>query len=175
MKTILTISPSDFGLNDSISNNSKLHKRRTARAVLLTSNDEVYLLNVSKHGYHKLPGGGINEGESITQGLERELLEEVGCRAEIINEVGAVVEHHNLNSNVLEQTSYCYLARQAGEQTVSSLEKEELEEGIHEFKVGSINDAIKLLENDKPDNVQGRYIQKRELAFLKKARELMVD
>lgn len=150
---------------------STFRKRDAARAVLLDDQGRVYLLNVSKHGYHKLPGGGIDDGEDIQQGLERELMEEVGCKAEVTVELGTVIEYRDYDDGGLEQTSYCYLAKQVGQQVESALEEGELAEEMFEVKVKSIDDAITLLSQDKPDNLEGKFIQKRDLAFLKSAKE----
>jgi 8-oxo-dGTP pyrophosphatase MutT (NUDIX family) len=78
-----------------------------ARAVLLDSNGQVHLLFVSKHGYHKLPGGGLEEGEDAAQALERELMEEVGCKAEVITELGTIEECREYPDGGLRQISYC--------------------------------------------------------------------
>lgn len=42
-----------------------------------------------------------------------------------------------------------------------------------EVKADNIGAAIKLLESDQPDNLEGKYIQKRDLAFLKHAAKLL--
>ncbi len=47
----------------------------------------------------------------------------------------------------------------------------ELAEGMFEVKAKSIDDAIDLLSQDKPNNLEGQFIQKRDLAFLKAAKE----
>lgn len=171
MKNILTISEQDFTPNSPKIDTSTFKKREAARAVLLDNNGQVYLLNVSLHSYHKLPGGGIDEDETITKALERELLEEVGCKASIIAELGTIIEYRNYEDNGLEQTSYCYLAQQSGEQVASSLEDGEIAEGMLEVKAKNIDDAIALLEGDEPDNLEGKFIQRRDLAFLKAAKE----
>ncbi len=175
MKTLLTLdmkgiipgSP-DQGKPEVDASNYKI--REAARAVLLDESGQVYLLYVGKHGYHKLPGGGIDEGETIIQALERELMEEVGCRAEIIAELGSVLEYRRYDDGGLKQTSYCYLAKQVGEQVEASLESGEIEEGLTEVKASSIDDAIALLEKDEPDNLEGKFIQERDLIFLREAR-----
>lgn len=149
-------------------------KREAARAVLIDKDSHVYLLNVSNQGYHKLPGGGIDEGEEIKQALGRELMEEVGCKAEIIAELGTIVEYRNYEDGGLEQTSYCFLAKQIGEQSASALEEGELAEGMFEVRAKDINEAIALLTNDEPGNLEGKFIQKRDLAFLNAAKELIV-
>ena len=171
MKTLLTINQQGIILDSPKQDSLSFRKREAARAVLLDSNDQVYLLNVSNHDYHKLPGGGIDEGESIEKALMRELMEEVGCKAEIIKELGIVIEYRDFENGGLIQTSYCFLARQVGEQTESSLEEGELDEGMYEVKAKNIEEAINLLQNDKPDNLEGKFIQKRDIAFLKAAIE----
>jgi len=170
MQNLMTIKEQDIAPDSPAVDTSAFRKRGAARAVLLDDNGQVYLLSVSKHGYHKLPGGGIDEGEDIKQALERELMEEVGCKAELVAELGTVIEYHNYDNGGLEQTSYCFLAKQVGEQVASSLEEGELAEGMFEVKAKSIDDAIEILAEDKPDNLEGRFIQKRDLAFLRAAK-----
>lgn len=171
MKNLLTIHAHTIISDSTEVDVSNFRERSAARAVLLDKSGRVYLLNVSKHGYHKLPGGGIDEGEEIKQALARELLEEVGCNAEIIAELGTVIEYRDYEDDGLKQTSYCYLAKQAGKQVGSALEQDELEEGILGVKAKSIDDAIALLSQDKPDNLEGKFIQKRDIAFLQAAKE----
>lgn len=149
MKNLLTINEQDIVPNSPTVDTSAFRKRGTARAVLLDDKGQVYLLNVS------------------------ELMEEVGCKAQIIAELGTVIEYRNYDDGGLEQTSYCYLAKQVGEQVASALEEGELEEGMFEIKAKSVDDAISLLSQDNPDNLEGRFIQKRDLAFLQAAKECL--
>ncbi|MEO5627760.1 MAG: NUDIX domain-containing protein [Candidatus Saccharimonadales bacterium] len=171
MKTILTIKNQDISPDSPVLDDSKFATRQAARAVLLDRDGGVFLLKVGLHNYHKLPGGGIDEGEDIKEALARELMEELGCQGEVIAELGTIIQH--LDEFELVQTSYCYLAKQTGEQVEAALEEGEIAEGLHEVKAGSIDEAIKLLENDVPNNYEGRFIQKRDLAFLKAAKEAM--
>ncbi len=171
MNLLLTINEHDFNPDAPTVDTSSFRKREAARAVLIDKDKQVYLLNVSKHGYHKLPGGGIDDGEEVKQALKRELMEEVGCEAEIVTELGIIIEHRNYEDGGLKQTSYCYLAKQTGNQVESALEEGELEEGMVEVKAKNIDEAIALLTSDKPENLEGQFIQKRDLAFLNAARE----
>ncbi len=66
--------------------------RRAARAVLSDSRGRIALMNVSRWKYHKLPGGGLEEGETIAGALKREILEEAGCGAKIGASIGTIVE-----------------------------------------------------------------------------------
>ena len=167
MKHLLTIRQQDIHPNSPVVDTSNFRQRRAARAVLLDRDEQVYMMKVGKRGFHKLPGGGVDEGETVEQALARELLEEVGCRAEVIAELGTITEYRDYDGEGLEQVSYCYLAKQIGTQGASSLEDNELEDGMEAVKVGSIDEAINILSSDKPDNLGGKFMQHRDLVILK--------
>ena len=96
MKIIATLTEQDFDRQSTPEKWSTYHLRPGARAVLLNGRGEVALMHVSKLGYYKLPGGGIDEGESIEEGLMRELSEEVGVvSAKVIAEIGEVHEYRD--------------------------------------------------------------------------------
>jgi len=170
METLLTLTEQDINPDAPEVDTSAFAKRAAARGVVFSQAGEVYLLHVTKHGYHKLPGGGADEGESWVDAMKRECLEEIGCSVEITAELGQIIEYRDQFQ--LIQTSYCYLARQVGEQGPSALEKGELAEGFEEAKAKNIEDAIRILEQDTPDNYEGRFIKIRDLVILKAALEL---
>ncbi len=138
-------------------------RRKASRAVLFDENNLVPLLFVSKHNYHKLPGGGIDNGEDKIQALLRECLEEVGCEIQITGEVGKVIEHRT-KWNIM-QTSYCYLGKIISKGEPDFTEKE-LRQGFR-IEWFELDDAIKTVEKDEPRNYEGKFIQQRDLAFLK--------
>ncbi len=173
VKNILTITDEDFSPKSEVVDTFSSKDRVAARAVLLDDKGGVFLINVSMHGYYKLPGGGVHEGESLVEALERELLEEVGCRAEVISELGSITEYRSYVDGGMKQISYCYIARQEGEQIGSSLEEDELAAGMVEIRASSIEDALTLLKAGQPDNLEGKFIQKRGIVFLEAAKEFM--
>ena len=69
--------------------------RKASRAVLFNSLNQIALPFVSKNMYHKLPGGGIEKGESIIEALNREIIEEVGAKIDIISEIGTIIEYRD--------------------------------------------------------------------------------
>lgn len=161
MKLLTTIKDGD------INDNAKI--RNASRAVLFDKNNLVPLLFVSKFNYHKLPGGGIEENESTSEGLVREVKEEVGAEIKIECEIGRIIEFRSEWN--LKQTSYCYRGKiiSIGE---ANLERSEIDEG---FKLiwASIDEAISIVENDKPTNYEGVFIQKRDLTFLKEVKTVI--
>jgi 8-oxo-dGTP diphosphatase len=171
MKLLLVITEQDIDPSAPVIDTSAFKKRSAARGVMIKHNGSVCLLKVGAHNYHKLPGGGVDEGEDIKAAFHRELLEETGCQAEILGEVGKIVECRNQFE--LIQTSYCFLAKQVGQQMEAALEEGEIEEDIHEIATKDIDDAIRLFEEDTPNNYQGRFIVRRDLKLLQTARELL--
>lgn len=142
--------------------------REASRAVVFGKDGSVFLLKNNMYNYHKLPGGGIEEDEDAKTGLERELMEEIGCKAEVTNELGQVVEYRDQLK--LKQISYCYVAKQIGEQQASSFDAGETEQGFEVVIVKDIDDAINTLENDKPQDYEGKFIVPRDLFLLKTAK-----
>lgn len=104
MKLIRTIQFKDLGIEEV----DKFEVRRAARAVVFDNDKNIGILYVSKYNYHKLPGGGLEDSETIEEALKRECLEEIGCSVEIIGELGEIIEYRDKWS--LKQHSYCYLA-----------------------------------------------------------------
>lgn len=171
MKRILTITEETFG-RPKPDPTTNFTKRESARAVVTNSTGEVYLLYVTSHGYHKLPGGGIDPGEAVREALKREILEEVGCLSQIGKEIGEIVEFRHYEDESLEQYSYSFFAQQVGERGEQHLEQGEIDEGHDLVIANNLDHAIRLLENDQPNNTEGAYIRLRDLTILKAARNL---
>ena len=126
MKNIIDIHERDFIPSSQVLDTSAYNEREAARAVVVDASGRVALLYVGKHKYHKLPGGGVEEGEDIENALERELLEEIGCKAKVTDEIGQVIEYRDKWQ--LKQTSYCFLAQQVGEKGNPDFTEKELDE-----------------------------------------------
>jgi 8-oxo-dGTP pyrophosphatase MutT (NUDIX family) len=149
---------------------AELKPRYAARAVVFDNQGKVALLNVSNHYYHKLPGGGIEKGEDIAAALQRECQEEIGCSVTVTNELGFILEYRG----GLRQESYAYLASVNGMKDSPQFTLEEIESGFKGVWV-NLDDAIGLLESDKPDDYTGKYIQARDLIFLREARDSLAE
>ncbi len=143
--------------------------REAARAVAFDEDGRIPILFVGKHGYHKLPGGGIEAGEDVLQALAREMKEETGCGIEVTGEIGTIVEYRT--EWHIKQTSHCYLGKitSKGETALDDGEKE------NDFKLVwmTLDEAIEALEKDQPDSYyDGGFIRERDLIVLKEAKRL---
>ena len=163
MKLLKTISNNDLNLPVEVEKDSKVHLREAARAVVLDDKYNIAILFVSKQDYHKLPGGGLEEDESISQALDREILEETGCHIKVMSEIGEIEEHRE--NYLLTQKSYCFSAKLMGEKGKPGFMDDEIEDGFV-LKWVELKTAIELLKQDKPKDYQGHFIQVRDLKFL---------
>jgi len=147
--------------------------REAVRGVFLDEKGLMPILFVSKHDYHKLPGGGIDDGEIKSVALAREMKEETGCEVEIAEEIGEIVEFRSKeNCGVeLKQISYCYSGK-ITKKGITSFTEDEIANGFQMVWV-TLEKAISILENDKPDNYEGGLIKERDLTFLETAKEIL--
>lgn len=167
MRLFKTIRDKDVGLN--IRDPAIYGERNAARAVVFDNNGDIALLHVTKMHHHKLPGGGIEEGEEIIEALKREAIEEIGCAVHNIRELGIIDEFRNQLS--LHQTSYCFIANVEGEKGISRFDEGELASGFEPVWV-SLDNAIQILEQETNiDDYEGKFIRIRDLLFLKEAKK----
>ncbi len=76
-------------------------KRNGARGIVVREDGKIAIINKVKENVFKLPGGGIDAGETPEQAFKREVIEEVGCEVEIINKLGTTEESKS-NGNFIQ-------------------------------------------------------------------------
>lgn len=145
-----------------------MERREAVRVVLLDSKGQVAIINVQKHGYYKIPGGGIEPGETPQIAAVRETKEETGCNCGIIAELGSS-ETSIPNWNMFD-ISQGFLAKVVGEKQAPKLEEYEEERGFTLEWTPSLNEAIAMIEaNTNVADVSAVKLQARDLSFLKRA------
>ncbi|HUC31299.1 MAG TPA: NUDIX domain-containing protein [Candidatus Paceibacterota bacterium] len=160
MKVLHIINPDN--IDDSVAATYK--PRLAARGVVFDHDNKVAALPVSKHDYYKLPGGGIEEGESEIEAFRRECLEEIGFDVEVISELGSIVEYRSEFSII--QTSYCYVGKVIGERKEIAFTEHEVSEGFKQPVWVSLKEALKLVSTSNPNNYEGAFIKERDTLIL---------
>ncbi len=158
----LTISDTDFDPSYVMGDVSKFATRIAARGIVLDG-ENIALLKVTNLGFYKLPGGGVEDGETIEMAFKREIMEEVRCDCNISYSLGEIVEYRD--GFKLKQTSHIFVSDLVGQVGSNHLEPDELAEGFEVMWVTPI-EAIRLLESSAPTDYEGKFIIKRDLAII---------
>ncbi|WP_404340977.1 NUDIX hydrolase [Pseudoalteromonas mariniglutinosa] len=122
----------------------KQFTRETARAIV-TKGEQILLLYTERYDDYSLPGGGIDNGESIEQGLKRELHEETGAQQISVNSTLGLYEEYRPwykdDFDIIHIRSHCYFCT-IGEQLLTpKMEHYEQQNGMQPKWV-NIQDAI---------------------------------
>lgn len=145
------------------------HTRIIARAILMNEQGLFAVHRIERddsfgpYTYYETPGGGVDEGETVEQGLIRECLEETGYRVEIIEEIGIVddyysyISRHNLNHYYLAK-----IIEGDGKKIIAS----EGDSLIADTMYLPIEEVIKLYES-MDDHMLPGLVKRRELPIWK--------
>ncbi|WP_028108932.1 NUDIX hydrolase [Ferrimonas futtsuensis] len=118
--------------------------RKAVRAAILDG-DQILLLYTERYEDYSLPGGGVDQGESLEQALLREVAEETGAaNLTIIEELGLFEElrpWYKEDADNQRMLSYCYLCSADRDLGETRLEHYEQQNGMRPLWV-NIHDAI---------------------------------
>ena len=168
-KTILTLDQNDNDHRIDTSLRSKYKIRHAARAVVTDSDGGVALLHAKVRDYYKLPGGGVDDSEDIKTALARELREEIGSTANVIEELGKIVEWRDWNK--LNQISYCFKTVLIGDKGTPAFTQEEIDEGFEVVWTHSIDEALMLVASGiDSEDIDVKFMTVRDKAILRAAK-----
>ena len=150
--------------------------RRAGRAIAL-SGELILLLYTEYYKDYSLPGGGVDEGEDLIEGLKRELEEETGARNIKVRQPFGLYEEYRPwykpEHDIIHIESYCYVCDVDFELGKTRLEDYEKNNGMSPVWI-DIREAIghnKKLMNS--GEAKGMSIQRETFLLEQITRELL--
>lgn len=114
-------------------------------------------------------GGGVDDGEHLTEAIRRELKEELGAEVEILHKIGVVSDYYNLIHR--HNINNYFLCR-----ITSMGEKHLTQDEVERFHLSTLvldyDEAVAEYQKCS-DSKLGRLIANRELPILLRAKELI--
>lgn len=107
MELICELTDKDIGEKAVEMHNTKL--RLASRGIVIREDGKIAVFNKSNKNEYKLPGGGFEKGENAEQAFKREVLEETGCKVEIIKKLGRTEEYRTLSN--FRHISYVFVGK----------------------------------------------------------------
>ena len=163
MKILAELSDATLGLGEAEQLGTEYQLRKGARVILENENGEIALQHLQNYKFYKLPGGGVDAGETVEDALVREVQEEVGCTCVIIRPVGVVIEYRAKYK--LLHISYCYTARVTSPIAEPAFEEAEIKAGQTNIWV-TPQEVLDLVKNGERTNYESHFNIPREMAFL---------
>lgn len=150
------------------------NKRKIVRGIILNNKNQVAILKIErddifgKSNYFETPGGGLEDNESLVDGLKREIDEELGYSIEDVKEIGIVEDYYNLLKR--KNINHYFLAR-VKEKT--HIHHESFgDQYIKDILWVSIEKAIEMYENTLNYGIS-KLVKDRELPVLKIVKEYL--
>lgn len=138
--------------------------RITARAIVKNRDGLYAVMYADKFKLHSLPGGGVEDGEDVLTALRREVYEETGCVCDEIHELGVVTE----NRASLDYTQINYYFVVISTHTPSENYLTEAERNSRTVvKWVTLNEVVRLINEQEFDRVQAKYLKARDVAALR--------
>ena len=124
-------------------------------ALVLNGDNDVVLIELYRFGQHErlleLPAGGVEQGESFIEAIEREILEETGYKG-ILKEIGQhyIAAEHGV-------TRHVFVAEGCKQVAEPSPEQSEIDEGAT-VRVVSLAEFRKLVRSGKLTETGGAFM-----------------
>ena len=151
MKELFIIDKQNYDKNGTIG------KRPSVRGIII-KNGKIAMMHSLKYDYYKLPGGGIEHGETHEETLVREVREESGMvvKAESIQEFGYVRRiEKGKKEDIFIQDNYYYFCEVEEVQVEQNLDDYEEEE---QFLLEFVNPEYAININENSDHKEKEQI-----------------
>ncbi len=124
MRNLFTIDTNDYKTDGTV------FERPSVRGIIM-KNGKILMIHSLKYDYYKLPGGGIEEGESYEEALIREVKEESGyfLKPDTIKEFGYVRrKSKGMKEDIFIQDNYYFVCETDETQASQNLDDYEADE-----------------------------------------------
>ncbi|GAB6261334.1 NUDIX domain-containing protein [Photobacterium sp. CCB-ST2H9] len=151
--------------------------RQAARAIILDG-EKILMLYTARYHDYTLPGGGIDEGENVEDGLIRELKEETGARnIRDITPFGIYEEFrpwYKPDFDIMHMKSFCFTCQIDRELGETQLEDYEIRNGMKPVWI-NIHQAIAHNEETLAKSDKKGLSVERELFLLRTIRDELLQ
>ncbi|MFA6322382.1 MAG: NUDIX domain-containing protein [Candidatus Buchananbacteria bacterium] len=147
-------------------------RRSAARAVIIDDiSNKIAIIEVKNGDFHKIPGGGIEAGETAEMAAIRESLEEGGCEVVIINRLG---EHEFFDPKDKNNYHHSigFLAKKIKDHPAPAFTQEEISKHYKLLWL-TFEEAIKRFTDTKSTVPFELAMNNRDLDFIKIAQEYL--
>ena len=152
MCMLIKITDEDIGEVSKNMNNPRL--RLSARGIVIREDGKIAIFNKSNKNEYKLPGGGIEGDENPEEAFKREVLEETGCKVEIIKELGTTEEYKSLDN--FKQISHVFVGKVLEDTKQLNVTQKEKDEGA-KLVWETLENALKLITESYDKLIASKY------------------
>ncbi len=159
------------------STEGKTLHRQAVRAIALEG-ENILLLYTKRYNDFSLPGGGLDEGENLQEGLKRELNEETGATGiKILKNIGYIEEYrpyYKPEWDLVHMISHCFLCEVDKKLGPTKMEDYELKNGMIPRWI-NIHEAIAHNQKvmDEKEDSMGLSIERETFLLKKIVREFL--
>ena len=158
---IAVIKDEDFGFEAKSVSNPII--RYASRGILFDAFGNIAIINKVLKNEFKLPGGGIENEETKEKAFLREIYEETGCQAEILDYIGITIEEKGKTN--FKQISYVFIGRVLNNTNQLHLtEKEKLEETRVLWQ--TLEEGLKSIKNSEQSLVGSMFDSRYQSLFM---------
>lgn len=141
-------------------------QRQAVRVLVLTPDEKVLVMTYGKYDFSVLPGGGLEEGETLEQACRREILEETGYQCRWISQL-CQIEDYRKDEKLL-QIHHGFVAGVSESKLAQNLDEDEKSDKVY-LELLTLEELDKRFSSQKPHTEQQKLLRQRDKLILQEA------